>query len=466
MTDISAESGFLAALKNIRQRPEVENEVVLQALSADKREGLKFAVRARWAALSVVALLLPYLNLSWSVIYYELILIGFALIGWAQLKVGELGRSRRELALLFCDLALMTYTMVVPNPLSENEWPIGMQYRFGSFIYFYIILAGAALAYSWRTLFAVGFWTTGLWMGGLIWASYQPAVKPELSQAVLAALAHEPDLAAFLDPASLNVPGRVQDVVVFLIIAVLLAVNSWRANRLLLRQAAGERARSNLARYFSPNVVEELSQNDEPLKRVRTQDVAVMFVDMVGFTRMASEHEPRQVIEILRQFHGRMEAEVFRHQGTLDKYLGDGLMATFGTPFAGSADAGNALRCAFAMTETARRWNAERRARGEAEIMVSVGVHYGEVVLGDIGASRLEFAVIGDTVNIASRLERLTRELQADLVVSDALVRQAASEPEPSSELTARLVAAAPQRIKGLAETLPVWSLPKSAQAA
>ena len=129
----------------------------------------------------------------------------------------------------------------------------------------------------------------------------------------------------------------------------------------VIRHAAVERERSNLARYFSPNVVEELSKHDEPLKQVRTQNVAVLFVDIVGFTAFAAARTPEEVVRTLREFHALMEQEVFRHSGTLDKYLGDGLMATFGTPFAGKDDAANALRCAQAMMTAADR--LERRTR-------------------------------------------------------------------------------------------------------
>src|ERR1700735_2949743 len=102
--------------------------------------------------------------------------------------------------------------------------------------------------------------------------------------------------------------------------------------------------RGNLARYFSPNVVEELSGHDEPLRQVRTQNVAVLFVDIVGFTAFADARTPDEVVRTLREFHALMEREVFRHSGTLDKYLGDGLMATLGTPFGGTADALNGAR--------------------------------------------------------------------------------------------------------------------------
>ena len=181
----------------------------------------------------------------------------------------------------------------------------------------------------------------------------------------------------------------------------------------MISHAGIERERTNLARYFSPNVVEQLSRNDEPLKQVRTQNVAVLFADIVDFTAYADGRSPMEVIGTLRQFHERMEREVFRHGGTLDKYLGDGLMATFGTPFAGDFDAVNALRCAQAMIGSIDELNLDRKNRSEPPIRLSIGLHYGEVVLGDIGLNRLEFAVIGTAVNAASRLETLTASTDA-----------------------------------------------------
>ena len=106
----------------------------------------------------------------------------------------------------------------------------------------------------------------------------------------------------------------------------------------------------------------QLSKNDEPLKQVRNQNVAVLFADIVGFTAYADGRSPGEVIATLRQFHERMEREIFRHGGTLDKYLGDGLMATFGTPFAGDLDAVNALRSAQAMLASVDELNLEREA--------------------------------------------------------------------------------------------------------
>jgi adenylate cyclase len=268
-----------------------------------------------------------------------------------------------------------------------------------------------------------------------------------------------PDLIRHLDPNSLGIPSRIQEAVVFFIVACILALGVRRSNYLVMQQAALERERANLARYFSPNVVEELAHNDQPLKQVRAQKVAVLFVDIVGFSAFADKRDPVAIITTLREFHALMENEVFRHNGTLDKYLGDGLMATFGTPIAGEADAGNALKCARAMLKVATEWNNARIARGEPMVPVSFGLHYGDAVLGDIGATRLEFAVIGSTVNVASRLEAMTRSLGVPVVVSDDLLARAREESSCLPDEFDGFEKKPGQPVRGLEQPLDVWTL-------
>ena len=428
------------------------------ALADSKREGLWLAVRARWVALAVIALTLPIMNPHWEVIYYIVSLGLFAVIGWAQLKVGKAGVSRPELFLMFCDLALLTFMAVVPNPWSPGGWPIGMQFRFNTFIYFFVLLATAPLAYSWRTVIAMGTWTAALWAVGVGWVWLQPETHAALAERVRAAVGSDVRMFALIDPTAIHIAARFQEIVVFLIVAVTLAVAVRRSNALLVSHAGIERERTNLARYFSPNVVEQLSKNDEPLKQVRTENVAVLFADIVGFTAYADGRSPAEVIGTLRRFHERMEREIFRHEGTLDKYLGDGLMATFGTPFPGASDAGNALRCAQTMLGAIDDLNRERRHRGEPPIRISIGLHYGQVVLGDIGLNRLEFAVIGTTVNAASRLESLTREFGCAIIASDDLVQRARAETSSSDADFTHLVAQPPQAIRGLEQPLGIWT--------
>src|SRR5437016_7194771 len=124
-----------------------------------------------------------------------------------------------------------------------------------------------------------------------------------------------------------------------------------RTHELERRRAAAERARTNLSRYFSPNLVELLAERDEPLGAVRRQTVAVLFVDIVGFTRMAERLAPEAVVTMLREFHDRMTAQIFACGGTVEKYIGDAIFAVFGLPDASTDDPLNALRCADLMIE-------------------------------------------------------------------------------------------------------------------
>ena len=184
-----------------------------------------------------------------------------------------------------------------------------------------------------------------------------------------------------------------------------------------------ERARNNLSRYFSPNMVEVLAGADGALRTVRSHDAGILFADIIGFSRFVSHESPDQAFELVREFHARMARVVFRFEGTLDKYIGDGLMASFGTPRPGPRDATHTLQCARAMAQEIADWNAERARRGEQRVRIAIGAHYGPVLLGDIGDERrLEFAVLGETVNVASRLEGMTRQFGVPLIVSEGLL--------------------------------------------
>ena len=210
------------------------------------------------------------------------------------------------------------------------------QFQLGEFGYFYVMLAVGALAFSWRTIFAFGVWTAGLWLGALALIALFGTELPELSEKAAVAFTGYQRILDVSDPNDPRIPERIQEVVIFLIVAATLAVNGYRNNRLIFQQANIARERANLARYFPPTIVDQMADRDEPLGAVRSQDVSVMFVDIVGFTGMAGRQSPEDVVALLRQFHARLEAKVFEHQGTLDKFLGDGLMATFGTPRTGT----------------------------------------------------------------------------------------------------------------------------------
>lgn len=231
-----------------------------------------------------------------------------------------------------------------------------------------------------------------------------------------------------------------------------------RVRELDRRRAAAERARANLARYFSPNIVEILAERDEPLGAVRRQTVAVLFVDIVGFTRMAEEMPPETVVTLLRDFHDRMTAQIFACGGTVEKYIGDAIFAVFGLPIAAAEDAANALRCADGMVAALAAWNRERADNGEPPLAIGIGLNYGPAVIGDVGSEHsLSFTVIGDTVNTASRLQSLTRSFETPLVIGDALVKAARSGPSDVVRLLAALEDRGEQALRGRTAAVRVW---------
>jgi adenylate cyclase len=226
------------------------------------------------------------------------------------------------------------------------------------------------------------------------------------------------------------------------------------------RRQAAERARGNLARYFSPHFAAMLAERDEPLGAVRRQNVAVLFADIVGFTRMAENMAPEAVVTLLRQFHDRMTAQIFACGGSVEKYIGDEIFAVFGVPEPTGADAANGLSCGRLMLTALAEWNRERETAGEPRLAIGIGLNYGPAVLGDVGSEQsLSFTVIGDTVNTASRLQGLTRTLATPLVAADAVIR--AIDAPPGSDVAAALASMqdrGEQALRGRTGEVRIWT--------
>ena len=187
---------------------------------------------------------------------------------------------------------------------------------------------------------------------------------------------------------------------------------------------------------------------------------SAVFADIVGFTTYAEDHPAEDVFELLREFHRRMEQVVFDHGGTVDNYIGDAIMATFGVPQPEADDAARAIQCSRAMRETIRAWNAQIARRGGHRVEIRVGCHYGPVVLGAIGSERnLSFAVVGDTVNVASRLQSACRELGADICIGAAAADAAARAGR--SDVLAGAVDYGEVVLRGRDHPVRVWIVPK-----
>jgi adenylate cyclase len=183
------------------------------------------------------------------------------------------------------------------------------------------------------------------------------------------------------------------------------AVETVRAHERLARE---EVARANYSRFMPDYVVHQMLENPESFKLGGVnQTVTVLFADVRGFTRLAEHAPPEHVVQLLNRYFSAMTEIIFAHGGTLDKYIGDGLMALFGAPTATPDDATNALNAAAAMQRQIQQINENLRAEGFNEISIGIGLHTGVATVGYIGSERrTEYTAIGDTVNLAARLEQ------------------------------------------------------------
>ncbi len=196
--------------------------------------------------------------------------------------------------------------------------------------------------------------------------------------------------------------------------------NSLYAKRLEQEAVTRERFR----RLLSPAIADlVLSGKVEVRKSGELRETTIMFADIRGFTSMSESRSAKEVVDMLNEYFERMVRIVFEFEGTLDKFIGDEIMAIFGAPVAHEDDAHRAVRAALAMQRELRRFNEERTLRGDPPVHVGIGINTGEVVAGYIGSSRaLEYTVIGDAVNTGSRLCSLAKAGQ--ILISEQTLRQ------------------------------------------
>ena len=203
-----------------------------------------------------------------------------------------------------------------------------------------------------------------------------------------------------------------------------IAVENVRAHERLAKE---EVARANYSRFLPEYVVKQMLENPNSFKLGGvTQTITVLFADIRGFTRISEHAPPEKIVQLLNRYFSAMTDIIFAHGGTLDKYLGDGLMALFGAPTVTPKDATNAISAAVAMQRRMLSINDELRAEGFPEIGIGIGLHTGEVIVGYIGSERRsEYTAIGDAVNTSSRLESNAKA--GEILVSEVTAQAARS---------------------------------------
>ncbi len=203
----------------------------------------------------------------------------------------------------------------------------------------------------------------------------------------------------------------------FLVMLLVIGFIVTISNLKMMREA---NAKIMMERFLAPQLVNELlTAKSLPASGGKSQEITLLFADIRSFTAMAERHRPERVVEFLNDYLSVMTEIIFAHNGTIDKFIGDAVMAFFGAPMPTEKDAENALRAAAAMIDVLPAIAA--RHTGMAPLAIGIGIHTGDAIVGNIGSERrLDYTAIGDAVNLASRIEGLTKRYGCGILMSEA----------------------------------------------
>ncbi|MFQ5785003.1 MAG: adenylate/guanylate cyclase domain-containing protein [Alphaproteobacteria bacterium] len=305
----------------------------------------------------------------------------------------------------------------------------------------YVVLAGIAAALGWLTLVAYAVLSTP-----------GPGVITR-------------DYVHYITSPAILIGGEVDKVLSIGAVTAILAISLVRARRLLVRAVAEHAAAADLSRFFAPEVARQITGAEHGIRagEGELREAAILYLDIRGFTGLARSLPADDVMALLAEYQARMVPVIQSHGGSIDKFLGDGVMATFGAALESERYAADALRAAEALLATADDWNRERAAQGRPALRFGVGVAVGPVVFGAVGdATRLEFTVIGNAVNLAAKLEKHTKKEQVRALVTRTALDCARTQGYAPAEEPDLLEA---RRVEGVDEPLDLAVLARRARA-
>jgi len=458
-----------AAPKTLERTPPGLPQRLARAFAREQSEALMLAAKVRvLALLPVVAWLLlqemPNTAAYWWQFANAGIFIPISVLHYYAARHG--GQTFRLVYVLFAiDVGVMGFFFITPNPFFATTAPIVVAFTAAPFFWFLFFLIHAAYSSNWRLVVWTGACIMAVRAAQITWIASRPGVTTDIESPILTV---RDWVAVASDPNFFLVYDRIGDLVGVASFTIATAFLVWRSHQVLERQVLAERARAQISRYVSTAVVDEVMAQGGRFITPRQANVGVLFVDVVGFTTMAEKFTPEQSISFLRQLHGRLAEAIFAHNGAIDKFLGDGLMATFGGSVPSSASdahaATNALAAGIDMVSAIDDWNISRLANGDPKVNIGVGIDFGPAIIGDVGDNRrLEFTVVGDTVNVAARVEALTRSSETSMLVTEralAAVLQDKTANSPAGKgLAARFAPAGLQAIRGRKQEMALYAL-------
>ena len=206
--------------------------------------------------------------------------------------------------------------------------------------------------------------------------------------------------------------AELDKVITILTVTAILAAAITRANKLLVKAVAEGTAAHDLSRFFSPEIARQITSAEQEVTAGtgKARDAAILMVDIRGFTRLSSIVSPDDLVCLLAEYQSRIVPIIQSHGGTIDKFMGDGIMATFGAAVTSPTYAADALKAVDEIMESTTVWNAEQQQANKPPLKLGAAVATGRIIFGAVGdESRMEYTVIGDAVNLSAKLEKHTK---------------------------------------------------------
>jgi adenylate cyclase len=267
------------------------------------------------------------------------------------------------------------------------------------------------------------------------------------------------DYVTYITSNAILLGAEFDKIISILMVTGILALALRRGQALLVRSVVEQQAAQRLSRFFDQGVAQQIAGGDEQLEagQGQTREAAIVNLDMRGFTRLAEQSAPDKVMAVLAEYQQRMVPILQRHGGSIDKFMGDGIMATFGAAAPSETYAADALRAMDDCIEEAERWHEEMTDAGAPAPRVNAAAAHGRILFGAVGDdSRLEITVIGDAVNLSAKLEKHNKEEAALALCPRATFELALAQGyEPKNPPEQR----AARRVAGVAEPLDLTLL-------
>ncbi len=338
------------------------------------------------------------------------------------------------------DWFLMLSIVIDMGLLIGLIWSIHIQYqqppsfylKAPTLLYVFIFIALRALRFDPRFVLTAGIMAAVGWLGLV---SYAVAKDFEMDMVTR-------DYVSYLTGNKILIGAEVDKVVSIVLVTAVLYLALHRARELLVSAVREGTAADDLKRFFSPEIARQITSSEELIAagQGEVRQAAILMIDIRGFTSFAATIPADDVMRLLAGYQAHMVPVIQANGGTIDKFLGDGIMATFGAAKVSESQAADALRAAEAVFEAASAWNAFRASAGyDKTLVVNAAVASGPVVYGAVGdETRLEYTVIGDAVNLAAKLEKHNKEVGAaglTTVETLALAREQGFRPVTEPEI-------------------------------